>query len=296
MDKTSLGTLLTKSLNKHGFKNYGTKLFYLELPDSIIVLKQITYCMGAELYLDLIIKECHPEITKITKSILENKMFLDIWGSPKLLYRSNNSKSGWDFDLYRIPEAKFGEKIDEIYTNFIQEFHHGAINGIHKYNSFWNQNPNSAIKLFSDSATKIGQHDLAGEKSHDWFLSDRYLLLFEYGVDVRFVNKNTERYIMENVINNIPKDLKGKAIAKWCNERCKELLLVKGKRFVFGWGITFPFIKGKPLKYYGCEINPGGKAKQFYLNEDTNERFYLIITKADKNDCDNIEYELIKID
>ena len=55
-------------------------------------------------------------------------------------------------------------------------------------------------------------------------------------------------------------------------------------------------ICGKPLKYYGCEINPGGKAKQFYLNEDTNERFYLIITKVDNNDRDNIEYELIKID
>jgi hypothetical protein len=295
MDKKELGAYLTNCLGKYNFRSYGPKLFYLELPDSIIVLTQTNYNTAAELYMDIIIKECHPEITKVTKSILKDKMLLDVYARPKLFYRSENTKKVWDFDFYEIPEREFEEKIDEIYNDYIKEFHNGAVNGIRKYNAFWNENRNFTIELFSDSAMKIGQPDLAGEKGHDWFLSDRYLLLFEYDVDVRFVNKRTERYIMENVISNIPKDLKGKAIAKWCNEQCKEIFLVKGKRFAFGYGVTFPFVDGKPLKYYGCETKPGEKTKQFYLNEHTNERFYLIITEVDKNDRDNSKYELVKI-
>lgn len=295
MDKKELGAHLTKCLGKYNFKNYGSKLFYLELPDSIIVLTQTNYNTAAELYMNIIIKECHPEITKVTKSVLKDKMLLDVYASPKLFYRSEKTKKGWDFDFYEIAELEFEEKIDEIYNDYIKGFLYGVVNGIRKYNTFWNENRNFTIELFLDSAMKIEQPDLAGEKGHDWFLSDRYLLLFHYDVDARFVNKHTERYIMENVINNIPKDLKGKAISKWCNERCKEIFLVKGKRFVFGYGVIFPFVDGKPLKYDGCEIKPGEKTKQLYLKEDTNERFYLILTEVNKNHIADSKYELIKI-
>lgn len=67
MDSATLGKALVDALSKHGFSHYGTKLFYQEYPDCILILKQETYNMAAELYLRLIIKECHPEITKITK-------------------------------------------------------------------------------------------------------------------------------------------------------------------------------------------------------------------------------------
>ena len=67
MDKELLGELLIKSLAKYNFKNYGKKLFYLDLKDSIIILEQLTYMTCAELYINFIIKECHPEICKITK-------------------------------------------------------------------------------------------------------------------------------------------------------------------------------------------------------------------------------------
>ncbi len=295
MDKKVFGIYLTKTLSKYNFKSYGNKLFYLELNDCIIVLKQITYNMAAELYMRIIIKECHPEITKITKKILEDKMIIDTLASPKLFYRSAKTKSGWNYDFYEIPEAEFETKIHEIYENYMKAFLDGVINGIEKYNTFWTQNPNFTIELFSDSAEKIEHPELAGNRSHDWFLSDRYLLLFEYGVDERFVNKNTERYIMENIINQIPEDLKGKMISKWCNQRCKDIFLAKGKKFFLGWGIIFPFVNGKPLKYCGCETKPGEKPKQIYLNEETNEMFDYIVTKVDKNNRESIEYDIVKI-
>ena len=43
MDKELLGELLIRSLAKYNFKNYGKKLFYLDLKDSIIILEQLTY-------------------------------------------------------------------------------------------------------------------------------------------------------------------------------------------------------------------------------------------------------------
>ena len=46
MDKETLGQLLIDSLAKYNFKNYGSKLFYLELKDSIIILEQIFHNGG----------------------------------------------------------------------------------------------------------------------------------------------------------------------------------------------------------------------------------------------------------
>ena len=66
MKKEMLGELLIHALKKYNFKNYGSKLFYLELEDSIIILEQTNYRGCAEMYLSIIIKECHPEISKIT--------------------------------------------------------------------------------------------------------------------------------------------------------------------------------------------------------------------------------------
>jgi len=80
MDKEMLGRLLIDSLNKYNFKNYGSKLFYLELIDSIIILEQFFHNGGAEMYLNIIIKECHPEISKITKNILKDNLLLDSTG------------------------------------------------------------------------------------------------------------------------------------------------------------------------------------------------------------------------
>ena len=56
MDNKLLGELLTIHLGKYGFKDYGGKLFYLDLPDSIVILEQLCYNGAAELHLGLIIK------------------------------------------------------------------------------------------------------------------------------------------------------------------------------------------------------------------------------------------------
>ena len=96
MDKKILGNLLTVSLTKYNFENYGSKLFYLELKDSIIILEQTVYNGGAEIYLSIIIKECHPEISKITKNIIKDNS-------------ENNQK-----------EVKRKEKIEKLNTTYLQ--------------------------------------------------------------------------------------------------------------------------------------------------------------------------------
>ena len=49
MDKEMLGKLLTASLKKYDFRNYGSNLFYLELKDSIVILEQTVFNGGAEI-------------------------------------------------------------------------------------------------------------------------------------------------------------------------------------------------------------------------------------------------------
>ena len=150
------------------------------------------------------------------------------------------------------------------------------------------------MKLFVDSAERIGHLELAGDKGHDWFLSDRYILLFEYGVDVRFVNENTQRYIMENVVSNLPADLKGKQRSKWCDQRCKEIFLMQGKRFNLGHGILFPFVNGKPLKYCGCNIMPPNDY-QIYYNDETGETFHYKRVK-DEAASGGDKWEIVKVE
>ena len=56
MDKETFSKLFAHTLKKYNFKNYGSTLFYLDLKDAIIILKQILHNGGAEFYLKLIIK------------------------------------------------------------------------------------------------------------------------------------------------------------------------------------------------------------------------------------------------
>ena len=247
MDHKRLCELLTSSLSKYGFKGYGGKLFYLELPDSIIILKQLSYNSAAELYLDLIIKSCHPEINKISKTLLQNEKIIDNYGYYKLFYLT---EKGYGFDLYDIAETMFESKIDEIYTLYIQKFTEGVLCGIASYNRMYDGKAHLRFELYRDSAEIIGHPELAGQHGHDWLSSDQYLLLNKYHIDDRYVNENTACYLMENVVKKAPQELSGKALTKWCNQKCKELL-VSGKRIRLGWGILFPFVNGKPLKYCG---------------------------------------------
>ena len=292
MNNKILGILLTKSLNSLGFKNYGQRLFYIEYNECIVILEQLTYNMAAELYLKVIIKQCHPEITKITKAVIIDKMIIDTFSYNRLMYKTSN---GLEYDLYNIPLDIFDEKIKEIYDSCIYPFNYGVIEGITKYNEYIKADKYGfAMDLFIDAAEKIGKPEFAGKKGHEWFLSNEYILLYEYNVDNRFVNANTERYIMENVIKNIPKDLKGKQISKWCNQQCKEIFLMKGKKFFLGWGILFPFVNGKPLKYCGCNVMPPNNY-QIYYNEDTKETFHYKRVK-DKNAPEGYTFEIVKVD
>ena len=101
---------------KYNFKNYGSKLFYLELKDSIVILKQV-FCNGsAELYLSIIIKECHPEINKITKNTIEDVMLIDTHTSNKLFY---NTPDGYEWDFMGIDIEKFENTIDGFYNENI---------------------------------------------------------------------------------------------------------------------------------------------------------------------------------
>ena len=96
--------------------------------------------------------------------------------------------------------------------------------------------------LFEDSAQKINHPELASHIGHEWFLSDYYYLVHRCNIDSRFVNSNTEKYIIKNVIEQSPEELKGKDLTKWRNERCKEIFVAKRMWRRFGYGITFPFI------------------------------------------------------
>ena len=291
MDHKIMLALLKNSLNELGFKNYGQRLFYIEYDECIVVLEQLTYNMTAELYLKLIIKKCHPEITKITKQVISDKMIIDTFSYNRLMYKTSN---GLEYDLYNIPLDIFDKKIKEIHDSCIYPFSYGVVEGITKYKEYVKADKYGfAMDLFIDSAEKIGHPELAGEKGHDWFLTDRYILLFEYEVDERFVNENTERYIMENVVKNIPKDLKGKQISEWCNQRCKEIFLMQGKRFFLGWGILFPFVDGKPLKYCGCNVMPPNNY-QIYYNEETKETFHYKRVK-DETSQEGYKWEIIKV-
>ena len=285
-------SLLKGCLTNLGFENYGDRLFYIEYRECIVVLEQLTYNMAAELYLKVIIKQCHPEITKITKKVITDKMIIDTFSYNRLMYKTSN---GLEYDLYNIPLDIFNEKIREIYDSCIYPFNYGVVEGITKYNENIKADKYGfTMDLFIDSAEKISKPEFAGNKGHEWFSTDRYILLYEYEVDERFVNENTERYIMENVIENIPKDLKGKQISKWCNQQCKEIFLMKGKRFFLGWGILFPFVNGKTLKYCGCNvISPNNY--QIYYNEDTKETFHYKRVK-DANAPENYTFEIVKVD
>lgn len=100
---------------------------------------------------------------------------------------------------------------------------------------------------------------------------------------------------MENVVPYIPKELKGQAVSKWSNQCCNEIFIAKGKRISLGWGLPFPFVDGKPLKYCGPKTDQKGKTILFYLNEDTNEMYAYRLIKAYPNDRSKDIYEITKV-
>ena len=290
MEKEMLGKLLIHSLKKYNFKNYGSKLFYLELEDSIIILEQTNYRGCAEMYLSIIIKECHPEISKITKSILKDDLLIDNHTVNKLLY---NTPNGYRWDFYDIDEKDFEKTIDEFYNENIKSFETDYMSGIEHYNELYYKIAyGHQIQLYKDSAEKIGHPELASFRGHDWLLSDYYYLTYKCNIDSRFVNPNTEKYIIENVIKKSPENLTGKELTKWRNERCKEIFVAKKMWRSFGWEITFPFIDGKPLKFYGTDIKDK-KAVQVYINEETGELYHCLVT--DKSNPDDVKYEIHKV-
>jgi hypothetical protein len=289
LDKEMLGKLLTDYLKKYNFKNYSSKLFYLELKDSIIILEQIVYNGGAEIYLNIIIKECHPEISKITKNVLKDHLLIDTYTSNKLFYKTLN---GYHWNFFDIDAEEFEETIDEFYNENIKPFEIGYLNGIERYNElYYKIFYGHQIKLFKDSAEKINHPELASHICHEWFLSDYYYLVHRCNIDSRFVNSNTEKYIIENVIEQSPEELKGKDLTKWRNERCKEIFVAKKMWRRFGYGITFPFIDGNPLKFFDTDIQ-NGETIQVYINEDTGEMYHCRIT--DNSDPNDVKYELYK--
>ena len=283
MDNKTLGVLLTNALNKLGFKNYGPRLFYIEFEECIVVLNQITYMTAAELYLDLIIKQCHPEIEKITKNVITDRMLLDSYNYNRLYHFVPDTLN---YDFYSIPEEDFDNEIKKVYDVNVRPFSQGVVNGIKNLSKY-----HAMIELFKDSAEKIGFLEFAGYRGHEWLLTDEYRAEYDYGVDSRFINKNTAGYIMENVISALPTDLKGKARSKWCNERCKEIFLKKGKRISLGFGILFPIVNGKPLKYCGCSVI--GPHYEIYYNEDTGETFHYKRVKI-KDSPVEYKYEITK--
>lgn len=290
MDKKILGNLLTVSLTKYNFENYGSKLFYLELKDSIIILEQTVYNGGAEIYLSIIIKECHPEIGKITKNVIKDHLLIDTHTCNKLYYKTSD---GYHWDFFEIDEEDFENTIDEFYNENIKPFETGYLNGIKQYNGLFYDKIlyGQPIKLYKDSARKINHPELASHIGHEWFLSDYYHLVHRCNIDSRFINSNTEKYIIENVIEQSPEELKGKNLTKWRNERCKEIFVAKRMWRRFGYGIIFPFIDGKPLKFFDTDMQ-NGKAIQVYINEDTGEMYHCRIT--DKSDPNDVKYELYK--
>ena len=292
MKKEMLGELLIHSLKKYNFKNYGSKLFYLELEDSIIILEQTNYRGCAEMYLSIIIKECHPEISKITKSILKDDLLIDNHTANKLRY---NTPNGYRWNFYDIDVNDFEKTIDEFYNENIKSFEKDYMSGIEHYNELYYKIAyGHQIQLYKDSAEKIGHPELASHRGHDFFLSDYYYLTYKCNIDSSFVNSNTEKYIIENVIKQSPKDLTGKELTKWRNERCKEILIAKKMWHRFGCGMTFPFIDGKPLKFYGTDIKDK-KAVEVYINEQTGELYHCRRT-TNRFDDQNIQYDLYKVE
>ncbi len=289
MDKELLGDLLIKSLSKHHFKNYGKKLFYLDLKDSIIILEQLTYMSAAELYLNFIIKECHPEVCKITKKILKNEMLIDNFSSTKLHY-----DNGHGFDLYEVNDYEFQNKMDEIYAKYIKLFEKSCLAGITNLAEIESSSKYGLpFKLYKDAAIKIGHTEWAALRDHAWLQSDPVILAEVYKIDYRFINDNTGKYIMENIVKKAPKELEGKQLTKWCNEKCKETFITKRKRRDFGYcSIIFPFIDGKPLKFDGF-TKIDNKEVQLYVDEDKNELYHCTIID-DSNPLEK-KYELIKI-
>ena len=293
MDKELLGELLIKSLAKYNFKNYGKKLFYLDLKDSIIILEQLTYMTSAELYLSFIIKECHPEITKITKNILKDRMIIDSYDNYKLYYNSMKHNIGHDF--YDIEIFEFETVIERLYNDYIKPFEKNYLEGIYNYNNviFPRIKYNFEMKLFKDSALKIGHAELAAYRDHAWLQSDYVILSNKYKLDYRFIKDNTAKYIMDNIVKKAPKELEGKELIKWCNQRCKETFITKRKRRDFGYcSMIFPFIDGKPLKFDGF-TRIDNKEVQFYVDEDKGEYYHCTIIDA-SNPLDK-KYELIKV-
>ena len=287
MDKVTLGKLLIQYLEKYNFKNYGTNLYYLELKDSIIILERVFHNGGAEMYLNIIIKECHPEIRKITKSVLKDNLLLDSTGG-KLFYKT---ATDFHWDFYDINVDEFETTIDEFYHINIKPFETSYLAGIEHYNELYYK-IFPGIKLYKDIAEKIGHPELAHFRGHEWFLSDYYYLVFKCNIDSRFVCSNTEKYIIENVINKSPDGLKGKDLTKWRNERCKEMLIAKRMWRSFGYGILFPLIDEKPLKFYGTDIE-NGKAISIFINEKTGEFYHCRIT--DKSNPNDVKYEVYKV-
>ena len=289
MDKVTLGKLLIQSLEKYNFKNYGSKLFYLELKDSIIILEQVFHNGGAEMSLNIIIKECHPEIEKITKSVLKDNLLLDSTGG-KLFYKT---ATDFHWDFYDINVEEFESTIDEFYDINIKPFETSYLAGIEHYNElYYKILYGNQIKLYKNIAEKIVHPELAHFRGHEWFLSDYYYLVFKCNIDSRFVCSNTEKYIIENVINKSPDGLKGKDLTKWRNERCKEMLIAKRMWRSFGYGIPFPLIDEKPLKFYGTDIE-NGKAISIFINEKTGEFYHCRIT--DKSNPNDVKYEVYKV-
>jgi len=292
MNKENFANLFTTSLGRYNFKHYGSKLFYLDLSDAIIILKHLIWNGGGEVYLELIIKKCHHEINKITKKIIQDKMLIDTYSSNKLLYRT---VGGYNWDFFQIEEINFDDVIDAFYNESIKPFEISYINGIQKFNELYSKIfYGQQIDLYKDSASKIEHMELASFRDHNWLLSDSYRLDYEYKVDSRFINSNTVRYIMENIITKVPSNLKGKEKVKWYNRRCKEIFISKKMRRDFGWGIVFPFIDGKPLKLLKIDINKeNGKSVEVYINEETNEIYHCVRISSHSNEITT--YELWKV-
>ena len=217
-------------------------------------------------------------------------MLIDTHSSNKLLYRTPN---GYRWNFFDIEANVFEETIDSFYDESIMPFEISCLNGIEQFNKLYYEILcGQQIRLYKDSAEQIGHTELASFRGHDWFLSDYYYLTYKCNIDSRFVNSNTERYIIDNVIKKIPEGIKGKDLTKWCNRRCKEIFISKKFRRDFGWQITFPFVDGKPLQFCGTDTKDG-KAVEVYINEETGEMYHC---RRDMSDLQDIKYELWKVE
>ena len=143
----------------------------------------------------------------------------------KLFYKTAD---GYHWNFFDIDAGGFEKTIDEFYTTNIKPFETGYLNGIKHYNElYYKIFYGHQIALYKDSAKKTDHPELASHIGHEWFLSDYYYLVYKCNINSRFVNSNTEKYIINNVINKAPEDLKGKNLHKWYNQRCKEIFITK---------------------------------------------------------------------